>query len=235
MILSLFYSNISKDMKIGLFDSGIGGTTILKAAKQAFPHEEYFYIADSKNCPYGEKSSLELQKIVSKNVDELQNWGAKIIIIACNTATTRCISYLRNKYPKIQFIGTEPAIKLATESNSQNILVMATPGTIDSERTKTLLKENQKPDEIIQLLPCPHLADTIEHNYNDHNFAPIVNTLKTIFKEVQAPPDTIVLGCTHYSLIKDQIQSFFLHAKLIDGNQGVIHQLGKLIKNSQKH
>ena len=113
-------------MKIGLFDSGIGGTTILNANKAILPDEEYEYIADSKNCPYGEKSDQELQEIVTRNAEALKNWGAKIIVIACNTATTKCISYLRNKYPEIHFVGTEPAIKLATDTNAQNILVIAT-------------------------------------------------------------------------------------------------------------
>ena len=134
-------------MKIGAFDSGIGGTTIMNEVKKLLPYEDYYYIADSKNCPYGNKSDDELRKIVTKNVEELRKWGAQIIIIACNTATTRCINFLRQTYPNIKFIGTEPAIKLAASTDAKNILVMATPGTIASERTKSLLKENQKPDQ----------------------------------------------------------------------------------------
>ena len=220
-------------MKIGLFDSGIGGTTILGTIKEILPNEEYRYIADSENCPYGEKSDSELQSIVTKNVETLKNWGAKIIVIACNTATTRCISYLRDKYPGINFIGTEPAIKLATETNAQNILVMATPGTIDSERLQTLLEENQKPNQTIKLLACPGLADLIEHNYKLNNLEPILNYLKQLFQNIDPSPDVIVLGCTHYSLIKNQIQSFFPDSKLIDGNNGVAHQVKKLAQTKK--
>ena len=217
-------------MKIGLFDSGIGGTTILNAIKTILPNEEYQYIADSKNCPYGEKSDQELQNIVTKNVEALKNWGAKIIVIACNTATTRCISYLRSQYPDIHFVGTEPAIKLATNTNAQNILVMATPGTIESERLQTLLEENQKSNQTITLLACPGLADLIEQNYQSNNLTPIANYLKQLFKNLDTKPDVIVLGCTHYSLIKNQIQSFFGTIQLIDGNSGVAARVKELVQ-----
>ena len=217
-------------MKIGLFDSGIGGTTILDAIKSILPNEEYKYIADSKNCPYGEKSDSELQTIVTKNVETLKNWGTTTIVIACNTATTRCISYLRDKYPEIHFIGTEPAVKLATDTGAQNILIMATPGTIDSERLQTLLKENQKSNQTINLLACPGLADLIEQNYQSGNFEPIMDYLTQLFQQIETPPDAIILGCTHYSLIKPQIKSFYKTAKLIDGNIGVAKRVKEVVQ-----
>ena len=201
-------------MKIGVFDSGKGGTTVLSAIKKLLPNAEYRYIADSKNCPYGEKSDSELLKIVTKNTEELKNWGAEIIVIACNTATTKCIKTLRQNYPDLKFVGTEPAIKLATETDAKNILVMATPGTIESERTASLIKTNQKPGQNITLLACPGLADAVESGQN------IKQTLDQILENV-APPDLIVLGCTHYSLIKPLIQQKFPSSILIDGNEGV--------------
>lgn len=221
-------------MKIGLFDSGLGGTTILAAVKNLLPNEEYKYIADSKNCPYGEKSDEELQKIVTSNVETLKKWGAKIIVIACNTATTRCISYLRDKYPELIFVGTEPAIKLATKTNAKNILVMATPGTIESERTKLLLKENQRPGQTIKLLPCAGLADTIEHFYNSPDHTPIIDCLRKLLQDIDFTPEIIVLGCTHYSLIKELIQPFFKTAVLIDGNQGVAEEVKTMLQAIQK-
>ena len=218
-------------MKIGVFDSGIGGTTVLAKIKKLLPDEEYRYIADSKNCPYGEKSDEELKVIVMGNVDKLKKWGAKIIVIACNTATTRCISFLRQKYPDLKFIGTEPAIKLAANTDAKNILVLATPGTIASERTKFLLKENQKPDQSILLLPCPGLADTIEEYYQKRNGKTKINAkLTELLANAPKAPDIIVLGCTHYSLIKDNIQKFFPSAQLIDGNLGVARRVQSLYK-----
>lgn len=214
-------------MKIGVFDSGIGGTTVLAAIKIILPDEEYKYTADSKNCPYGEKSEEELKQIVSKNTEELKKWGAEIIVIACNTATTKCINYLREKYPELQFVGTEPAIKLAAETNAKNILVMATPGTIASERTKSLAEENRREGQNITLLACPGLADTIEQNLD------INKKLAELFQDLNSKnyqPDVIVLGCTHYSLIKPEIQSFFPSAKLVDGNEGVAKRVKELIQ-----
>ena len=219
-------------MKIGFFDSGIGGTSVLNVVKKLLPNEEYKYIADSKNCPYGEKSDEELKEIVSKNTEELIGWGAEIIVVACNTATTKCINYLREKYPNIKFVGTEPAIKLAAESDAKSILVMATPGTIASERTKSLLEEYQKPDQNITLLACPGLADTIELNLPNQNLKNIEQKLKNLFETLKTEnynPDVIVLGCTHYSLIKPQIQSFFPSTILIDGNDGVARRVKELI------
>lgn len=227
-------------MKIGIFDSGMGGTTIFRAVKNQLPTAEYFYLADSENCPYGEKSDTELQKIVTDNVEKLKTWGAEIIIIACNTATVKCITFLRQKYPEIKFVGTEPAIKLAAETNAKNILVLATPGTVKSERTHQLATENQKQGQAITLLPCPGLADTIEHNLNftkDYEPLPldptsqnIINAkLKDIFKHVTFTPDCIVLGCTHYSLVKPEIQKFFPHATLVDGADGVAKKSAALM------
>lgn len=221
-------------MKIGVFDSGIGGTTILDAIKKLLPNEEYFYIADSKNCPYGEKSDTELYKIVRTNVDELKKWGAKIIVIACNTATTKCITKLRQDYPELKFIGTEPAIKLAVTTNTKNILVMATPGTIESERTKALLKENQKPDQRIQLLACPGLADTIEFNL-DKNNSKITQKLDELLEDTDRDYGAVVLGCTHYSLIKPMIQKYFPTAKLIDGNEGITKRVNAITEEIRKN
>lgn len=212
-------------MKIGLFDSGIGGTTILNAIKKILPNVEYKYIADTKNCPYGEKSAEELRKITSARTKELADWGAEIIVIACNTATAGHITYLREKYPNIKFVGTEPAIKVAADSGAKNILVLATPNTITSDRTKILIEKNQKPGQNIELLSCPGLADTIEKYYSTDNRQPIIDLLKTLFENITIIPDTIVLGCTHYSLIKELISSFFPSAKLVDGSAGVARRV----------
>lgn len=237
--------NSSLRVKIGIFDSGMGGTTIFHAIKSALKNADYYYIADSKNCPYGEKSTEELQKIVEKNVETLKSWGAEIIVIACNTATVKCIDFLRQKYPEIKFVGTEPAIKLAAETNAKNILVLATPGTVESERTHELMLKNQKLGQKITLLPCPGLADTIErtlHFTEDYRPLPLdkseENIINQKLRELLAPikfsPDLVVLGCTHYSLIKPEIQSFFKHATLIDGAEGVASHVNELVEGLTK-
>lgn len=210
-------------MKIGVFDSGKGGTTVLEAIKRVLPNEEYKYIGDSKNCPYGEKSDEELMRIVRGIVDELYNWGAGIIVIACNTATAKCIDKLRELYPKIEFVGTEPAIKLAVATGAENILVMATPGTVESERLHGLVRDNKMNDQKIELLACAGLADAIEKDEN-------VDEILSRLLEGKKNYDAVVLGCTHYSLIRDRIQKYFPEALLIDGNDGVASRVQQIVQ-----
>lgn len=213
--------------KIGMFDSGIGGLTVLKELRKLLPNENYIYYADSKNNPYGEKSDEELMSIVTGIVDFLISKEVKIIVIACNTATTRCINRLRKMYPNMIFVGTEPAIKVACDKNFKNTLVMATPGTIKSERTHELVKLNKRKDQNITLLPCKGLADAIESGNKDR-----VNKVlhKLLDKYTNQNIDSIVLGCTHYPHAKKNIKEIFPNAKLIDGNKGVSKQVKRQLE-----
>ena len=214
--------------KIGMFDSGIGGLTVLKELRKLLPNENYIYYADSKNNPYGEKSDSELMNIVTNIVDFLISKEVKIIVIACNTATTRCINRLRKMYPNMIFVGTEPAIKVACDKNYKNTLVMATPGTIKSERTHELVKLNKKRDQKITLLSCKGLADAIESGNKDN-----VNKVlhKLLDKYIDEDIDSIVLGCTHYPHAKKNIKELFPNAKLIDGNKGVSRQVKRQLES----
>ena len=207
--------------RIGVFDSGIGGLTVLEELKKLLPNEDYLFYADSKNCPYGEKSDTELYDITSNIVDYLIDRECKIIVIACNTATTRCIKYLRDKYKDMTFIGTEPAIKVACDRDYKNILVMATPATIASERTSILVNDNKKEYENIYLVPCEGLADAIETD-NFKKQEDIVSSIYDEYKDKEI--DAIVLGCTHYPHIKDLISKYFTNAELLDGGNGVARE-----------
>ena len=207
--------------RIGVFDSGIGGLTVLEELKKLLPNEDYLFYEDSKNCPYGEKSDTELYDITSNIVDYLIDRDCKIIVIACNTATTRCIKYLRDKYKDMTFIGTEPAIKVACDRDYKNILVMATPATIASERTSILVNDNKKDYENIFLVPCEGLADAIETD----NFKKQEEIVSFIYEEYKDKEiDAIVLGCTHYPHIKDLISKYFTNAELLDGGAGVARE-----------
>lgn len=196
----------------------------MEAICRKLPEAEYNYIADSKNCPYGEKDDAELMQIVRANVEKLRAWGADVIVIACNTATTRCIEKLRNKYPDTPFVGTEPAISLAARTNAKRILIMATPGTIKSERMAVLLKENHKTGQDMELLSCAGLADAIEADFG------IDEKLHELFDGMRKDYEVVVLGCTHYSLIKNRIAQYFPDAKLIDGNEGVAKKVVEITK-----
>lgn len=215
--------------KIGMFDSGIGGLTILKELKKLLPNEDYIYYADSKNNPYGEKSDEELMKIVTNIVEYLISRNVKIIVIACNTATTRCIKKLRLMYPNMPFVGTEPAIKVACDNNYRNTLVMATPGTIKAERTHELVKNYKKKGQKIKLLPCKGLADTIEFG-NEKDIDKVLHNLLHSYYDKDI--DSIVLGCTHYPYAKKNIKKLFPNAKLIDGNKGVSKQVKRVLESN---
>ncbi len=214
---------------IGVFDSGIGGLTTLSVIRDLLPNENFLYYADSKNNPYGEKSEEELFTIVCNIVELLIKRDVKIIVVACNTATTKCIKKLREKYSDMIFIGTEPAIKVACDKNYKNTLVMATPGTIKSERVHDLIRMNKKPDQKITLLSCKGLADTIEFGTKDD----IDKLLKKLLKKyVNKNIDSIVLGCTHYPHCKRNIRKIFPDIELIDGNMGVAKQVKKVLEEN---
>jgi glutamate racemase len=208
-------------MIIGILDSGIGGKTVLKEIKKLLPNEEYVYFADSKNCPYGTKTLPELEQIVSDGVEYLLDKGAEIVVLACNTATTQTIDYLRKKYPLVPFVGTEPAIKKACDESSDGakILLLATEGTAHAERTRELVDLNKKPKQIIEIDACPGLARAIE----DDNEAAIDKILAELNNTEKY--ETVILGCTHYPIIKEKIAQRFPGAKLIDGSVGVAKEV----------
>ena len=210
--------------KIGLFDSGIGGLTTLEEIKKILPNEDFIFYADSKNNPYGSKTDEELLSITKNIVDFLIKKNVKLIVIACNTATTRCIDKLRSIYPNMLFVGTEPAIKVACDNNYKNTLVLATPGTISSKRTQELVDTNKKEFENIDLLACDNLANAIERK-DTKEIKKLLDLYLTPYQNKQI--DAVVLGCTHYPLIKNEIQSYFPNATIIDGNKGV----AKRVKN----
>lgn len=211
------------DNKIGVLDSGIGGTTVLNKIVELLPNEEYVYYADTKNNPYGEKSEEELYKIVKEIVNFLINEkNCKIIVLACNTATTKCMKQLRKEFPNMLFVGTVPAIKVACDNHYKHTLVLATPATINSECVTQLIQNNRKSDQEIELYPCPGLASAIEKG----NGIQITHILEEIVKQMKGKKiDSIVLGCTHYPLIKSQIKKCFPEVALLDGSLGVAKEV----------
>lgn len=203
---------------IGVFDSGIGGLSVLEELEKVLPNEDFYYYGDSINNPYGEKSDQELLEITSHIVDVLKENGAKIIVIACNTATTRVMKKLREKYPEMIFVGTVPAIKVACDHDSKNTLVMATEATTHSLRTAELIRDNKRKDQNIYLVSCPGLANAIETK-NEEKIKNILQETFLPYKDKNI--DTIVLGCTHYPFIKKEILEGMPGVKLVDGSHGV--------------
>ena len=204
---------------IGVLDSGIGGVSVLREIIKLIPKGHFIYYSDSVNNPYGDKSKDEVYVIVKNIVAYLLDKGCIAIVLACNTASAICVKRLRSEYPDTLFIAIEPAYKMVHDYNPEgNTLVMATKGTLESEKFLALYHkyDNNK----TTLLSCSGLADLIEKgNMEDVNFY-LENNLKK-YKGV----DNVVLGCTHYPLIKENIRGVLGVVKFFDGSVGVSKEL----------
>ncbi|QNK77324.1 glutamate racemase [Winogradskyella sp. PAMC22761] len=214
---------MSNKQPIGIFDSGIGGSSIFKEIHSLLPNESCIYLADSINAPYGNKSKEDIIKLSIKNTEYLINKGCKIIVIACNTATTNAIEYLRTNY-NIPFIGIEPAIKpAALNTQTKAIGILATKGTLSSQlfhKTTDLYSEGikiveQEGDGIVQLIESG-LLNSIE----------MKSLLETYLQPMlEQNIDYLVLGCTHYPYLIPMLSKMLPgYIKIIDSGRAVANQ-----------
>ncbi len=207
---------------IGIFDSGIGGATVLECVLSMLPNYHYIYYSDSINNPYGDKTPEELNVITKKIVNYLINRGCKIITIACNTASCMCKDFLRNEF-EVPIIAIEPALKLVYDNNFKGkTLVMATKGTIESNKFLELYHNYDNHNMI--LISCVGLADLIEKN----DIVAIKDYLKCNINYNDV--ENVVLGCTHYPLIKEEIREVLGNVKFFDGSMGIAKRLQEVIK-----
>lgn len=214
---------INKEKPIGLFDSGVGGTTIWKEIVKLLPYENTLFLADNKNAPYGGKTKEEIIFLCEKNTEFLLENEVKIIVVACNTGTTNAISHLRTKYKEIPFIGIEPAIKPAgLQSVTKKVGVLATKGTLSSElfmKTSNNLIKN----EGIQIVERvgEGLVSLIESGKIES--PEMFELLKEyLLPMVEENIDYLVLGCTHYPYLLPQIQKIIPeNIKVIDSGYAV--------------
>ncbi|WP_411766716.1 glutamate racemase [Winogradskyella sp. A3E31] len=214
---------------IGIFDSGIGGTSIFKEVHALLPQEHMIYLADSKNAPYGIKSETDILNLSIKNTELLISKGCKLIIVACNTATTNAISYLRSKY-LIPFIGIEPAIKPASlNSATKNVGILATRGTLSSSLFHKTSDIYAKDVTVIERVG-EGIVELIETGKTNSP------QMKALLKEylspmIEADIDYLVLGCTHYPylipILKEMLPS---HVKIIDSGLAVAKQTKAILE-----
>ncbi len=215
---------------IGLFDSGIGGTTIWRSINQLMPNENTLFIGDSKNAPYGQKTKEEIIHLSKKNAEWLLNHNAKVIIVACNTATTNAIAELRSTYD-VPIIGIEPAIKpAAANTKTGKIGVLATQGTLTSkkyEQAQSLYPNvqfiNQIGFRIVQLIE--------EGNLYSVELEQLLRTY--INPMIDQDIDYLVLGCTHYPYLLPILNKFLpQHIKVIDSGEAVAKHTYKILKEN---
>ncbi len=215
---------------IGLFDSGIGGTSIWKEIHQLLPNENTIYLADSKNAPYGQKTKEEIIHLSCKNTEFLLEQNCKLIVVACNTATTNAIKELRAKY-KVPFIGIEPAIKpAALHSKTQKIGILATKGTLNSE----LFYKNVEQFQDIQIIEQIGygLVELIENGQiNSKEMNELLQ--KYLSPMVQSNIDYLVLGCSHYPYLIPQIKKILpQNITIIDSGEAVAIQTKKILQET---
>ncbi len=216
---------MNKTGKIGIFDSGIGGVTVLREIVKILPKENYFYYSDSKNNPYGDKTSEEIKQFCDQIVQYLLQQNCKIIVIACNTASAKAVHYLRQKYPQIPFIAIEPAYKMIHDYACEGTtLVMATKGTIQSEKFNLLLKKFDNKRTFV--LPCRGLADRIEQGDKEE----IRKYLKETIGSYQGKIENVVLGCTHYPLVKKEIEERLGQVRFFNGAPSLARHLKNVLE-----
>lgn len=209
---------------IGIFDSGAGGLSILSGIHQLLPAEQLLYVADTAHAPYGPKGESYIRARCEVIVQFFCQQQVKAVVVACNTATAAAIADLRARY-QLPIIGVEPAVKpAASQSKSGVVGVLATRGTISSEKFLNLQNRFNDAVEIISS-PCPGLVEQIENLQPDAK--QIQQLLRTYIEPMlQAGADTLVLGCTHYSLIKQQIQQVAGSAvAILDAGDAVAKEL----------
>lgn len=215
---------------IGLFDSGIGGTSIWKEVHSLLPNENTIYLADSINAPYGLKTKEEIIALSCKNTELLLELNCKIIIVACNTATTNAIQELRAKY-KVPFIGIEPAIKpAALQSKTQTIGILATKGTLNSELFHKSVSNH--PDVKIIEQIGHGLVQLIENGViNSPEMEELLKSYLTPMIEKNI--DFLVLGCSHYPYLIPQIKKIIPeHVQIIDSGEAVAKQTLNILKQN---
>lgn len=213
---------------IGLFDSGVGGTSIWKEIHKLLPFENTIYLADSANAPYGQKSKSEIIRLSEKNTEFLLDQNVKLIVVACNTATTNAIKELRAKY-KIPFIGIEPAIKpAALNTQTQTIGILATKGTLNSELFSKAVHNHTNVKIIEQI--GHNLVPLIENGLI--NSSEMRELLEVYLQPMIAQNiDYLVLGCSHYPYLIPIIKEILpKHIKIIDSGEAVAKQTKHILE-----
>ena len=213
---------MNSNSKIGIFDSGLGGLSVLNTIRSLLPNESFIYIGDSGNAPYGTKSKEEVLRLSTAICDELVASDVKAIVIACNTATSAAVTQLREHY-SIPIIGMEPAIKPALKQTEGQVFVLATEMTLKEEKFQKLVESVDEEHRIIKI-PAPEWVTCVEEHLEDQNY--IMECVSTFLEQHCPNAQNIVLGCTHYIFLKPQIEAFFKgKIEIFDGNMGTALQL----------
>lgn len=220
-----------KSLPIAVFDSGIGGVSVLKELVKALPNENFIYFGDTANAPYGIKSADRVRELTFAVYEKLKAKGIKAFVIACNTATSVAVASLREEYPNDIIIGVEPALKPAVESGEHpTVAVLATPLTLKEEKFANLLSRFQSQAKVIPFA-CPGLVEFVERGeIEGENLRAFLTAL---FEPLKAEKlDSVVLGCTHYPFVKAEISAILGgDVKIFDGSVGTAQNTRRRLEN----
>ncbi len=217
---------MSPDSPIGVFDSGVGGLSVLSALVRELPGERFLYFGDRANAPYGEKTHERIAEISLANSEMLLSLGAKALVVACNTATAASVELLRERFPDVPVIGIEPAVKPAFEAGCRTVLVLATPRTTSEERFTSLLERRSREYGGKAVgVPCPGLSELIEEDRADAGYFE-----KLFAGYADLSPDGIALGCTHYRFAVKQIRQASGGIPVFDGAEGTARRCRRLLE-----
>lgn len=214
---------------IGVFDSGVGGLSVLREIRLLLPRERLIYFADSGHCPYGGKSHAEIQARCSRITESFLAEGAKLIVVACNTATIAAVESLRATYP-LPFVGMEPAVKPAVAATRSGVVgVLATGAALAGDKFHRLLQSHSRDVRVITQ-PCPGLVEHVEQGDID---SPALEALLRSYVEplIAAGADVLVLGCTHYPFLRALIaQIAGPDVLLLESGAAVARQTQRLLE-----
>lgn len=204
--------------QIGVFDSGVGGLTVLQHLHQALPEESFIYVGDNAHSPYGEKSVKQLLTYTTDIVRFFAKQDVKLIVLACNTTSCTVLEQLRIAFPDIPMIGViDATCNLVLESESQRPIIMATQATIQSNAYQSRLSDKNAIG-----LACPPLVPMIENGYQKEVMKA---TLHQLLDEPIKKADSIVLGCTHYPIIADEIKELYPQVTLFSSSLAVVKEV----------
>lgn len=215
---------------VGIFDSGVGGLSVLRAVRSSFPQQPLLYLADQANVPYGPRSLDEVRAFSEGITRYLVAQGAKLIVVACNTASAAALHNLRRVFPDLPFVGMEPAVKPAAEHTLSGVVgVLATPATFQGALYASVLERFAHGVTVLQDT-CPGLVNEIEGGYLDGG------RTREILEKALAPMleqglDTVVLGCTHYPFVIPMIREIVgPDVQVIDPAPAIARQVGRLLE-----
>lgn len=217
---------------IGIFDSGMGGLSVLHQAMISLPKESYLYYADTDNVPYGLKTNQQIKEYVDDAVEFMVKKQVKAIVIACNTATSIDIENLRKRYT-LPIVGIEPAVKPAIRINKEKrIMLIATPVTVREKKLKKLLEEVDKNNKV-DLVALPGLVKFAENE--EFDTLQVEGYLKEELNNFNLSNySEIILGCTHFNYFKPVIRKVFPeHIRILDGSKGTINRLATLLRENE--